>query len=497
MQFDELLRTITDYPVVTDDTRDMVPGGVFVYGAGRALRDRFLQEALDLGAARIVSDAALPGLPPSMVIEVPDRRVASADLARRFYGDPSCELLMAGVTGTCGKTTTTYMLEAVLAEGGHEVGVIGTENIRYRGITQPSPNTTPSAFVLHRTLRTMRDAGCTAVAMEVSSHAIEHERTRGTAFDGAIFTNLSVEHLDLHGSMELYFAAKARLFTEYMQYSRSRGKSPAVAINLDDEYGRRLHRNLAGEGNWGQRLAGFGKRLPTASLYAEALEIDQKGIAAILFDRDYGESGKISIDSDLIGEFNAENMLGVAALARRMGIDSAAIGRGLSAMPPVPGRLERVGSAAETTIVVDFAHKPGALSGVLQTLRPLTNGRLICVFGCGGRRDSAKRPVMGEIAASMADLAVLTADNSRGESFDAICREILSGVRDVAKMKVIPDRREAIKFAIQMASSGDCVVIAGRGSEQQLSVQCPDGTDGLVDFDDRIVAAELSLGSAN
>ncbi|HSX60222.1 MAG TPA: UDP-N-acetylmuramoyl-L-alanyl-D-glutamate--2,6-diaminopimelate ligase [Tahibacter sp.] len=497
MTFEDLVADIRRYPIVTDDTRDLVAGGVFVHGGGRAQKDEFLARALEIGAALIVSEDVLDADVPS--IRVANRRAAAAELARAFYGDPGAELLLVGVTGTCGKTTTTYLLESLLAAAGHSVGVIGTENMRHAGRILPSPNTTPSTFVLHRTLREMRDAGCTALAMEVSSHALEQERTLGVAFDGMVFTNLSVEHLDLHETMDNYFAAKARLFTEYVDESRRRGKAPRAAINVDDAHGARLQSQLERSAHFPDAppLA-FGAVSPLRVLDGAALAVTAAGIAG---DISAGGNVVATVASPLIGRFNVENILGAVALAHELGVPRAAIEQGLAAMQPVPGRMERVAHRGEVSVVVDFAHKPGALEVVLDTLRPLTPGRLICVFGCGGRRDATKRPVMGRIAAERADIVVVTPDNFRGEAFSGIAADILAGVDAAcsARVQIVDERRAAIGLALSLAQPGDTVLIAGRGAETVLSADVG-GVERRIAFDDRLVASEIAgqvLGGGN
>lgn len=491
MTFEELLADIRRFPIVTDDTRELVAGGVFVYGGGRSLKDEFLAQALALGAAVVVSETAL-NLPDGVqLVRVTNRRAAAADLARAWYGDPSAHLLLLGVTGTCGKTTTTYLLESLLRAGGHAVGVIGTENIRYADRVLPSPNTTPSTFVLNRTLRDMREAGCTAVAMEVSSHALEQERTLAVAFDGMVFTNLSVEHLDLHGSMDAYFAAKARLFTDYVAYARRHGKTPRAAIHVGDAYGARLQAQLCGS-------AGFPDAPPTAfglAPAAQGLDGSQLQVSAAGIHGPILRDGEViaTVDSPLIGRFNAENILAAVALAQALGLPRAALEQGLRELQPVPGRMERAAQRGGVAVVVDFAHKPGALDVVLDTLRPLTAGRLICVFGCGGKRDASKRPIMGRIVAERADLVVVTPDNFRGEAFSGIAADILAGIPVEArgKVQVVDERRAAIALALQAARPGDTLLIAGRGAETVLSADV-DGQERRIPFDDRIVAAELA-----
>ncbi|WP_257388108.1 UDP-N-acetylmuramoyl-L-alanyl-D-glutamate--2,6-diaminopimelate ligase [Tahibacter caeni] len=491
MTFEELLTGVRRYPIVTDDTRELVAGGVFVHGGGRALKDEFLAEALALGAAVVVSETA-PDLPAGVALVcVTNRRAAAAELARAYYGDPGARLLLLGVTGTCGKTTTTYLLESLLRAGGHAVGVIGTENIRYADRVLPSPNTTPSTFVLNRTLRDMADAGCTAVAMEVSSHALEQERTLAVAFDGMVFTNLSVEHLDLHGSMDAYFAAKARLFTDYVAYARRHGKTPRAAIHVGDAYGAKLHARLCGSA-WfpDEPPVAFGLAPAAQGLDGSQLQVSAAGIRGPVL-----RNGEVvaDVDSPLIGRFNAENILAAVALADALGLPRAALEQGLRELRPVPGRMERAAQRGGIAVVVDFAHKPGALEVVLDTLRPLTAGRLICVFGCGGRRDASKRPVMGRIAAERADLVIVTPDNFRGEAFAGIAAEILAGIpADTrATVHVVDERREAIALALRSASPGDTVLVAGRGAETVLSAEVA-GEERRIAFDDRVVAAELA-----
>lgn len=490
MTFDQLVATIRRYPIVTDDTRELLPGGVFVHGGGRAHKDHFLAQALDAGAALVVSEEESPPLPATQLVRVPDRRRAAAELARAFYGDASRELLLAGVTGTCGKTTTTYLLESLLRAGGRSVGVIGTENIRYAGRVLPSVNTTPSTFVLNRTLRDMRDAGCDAVAMEVSSHALEQERTFGVAFDGMVFTNLSVEHLDLHETMDNYFAAKARLFTDYVDQARARGKAPRAAIHVGDAYGARLYARLAGSAQFPDRAPlAFGMDAAVAGLSGAALVLSATGIRGEIRENGIAVA---DVDCPLIGRFNAENLLGAVGLARELGVPRAAIESGLHTLAPVPGRMERVAHAGGVSVVVDFAHKPGALEVVLDTLRPLTAGRLICVFGCGGRRDATKRPVMGRLAAERADFVIVTPDNFRGEPFAQIAADVLAGVPAElgAKVHLVDERRAAIAQALTLAQPGDTVLIAGRGAETVLSADIG-GQERRIAFDDRVVAAEL------
>ncbi|WP_282045862.1 UDP-N-acetylmuramoyl-L-alanyl-D-glutamate--2,6-diaminopimelate ligase [Roseibium album] len=493
MNFEQLVASVKQFPIVTDDTRDLVRGGVFVFGGGRERRNEYLEIALEMGARYIVAESP-EGVPESMLIPVNDRQVASAQIASAFYDDPSMQLKLLGVTGTCGKTTTTYMLESLLRTAGEVVGVIGTENIRFSTHVRASPNTTPSTFILNRTLREMLDSGCTAVAMEVSSHAIAQKRLYGIAFDAAVFTNLTVEHLDLHGTMENYYATKKLLFTEYSNYALSRGKRPVFSVNLDDDWGARLYRELIEQGT---DAMGFGTSLSGNGVNGAEVELNIKGIKGKISVTGQDEADIIEIDSPLIGHFNIENMLGCVATGIQLGLQPQVISSALRNMPGVPGRMERIGSGSGTTIIVDYAHKPGALDVVLATLRPLTRGRLICVFGCGGRRDRAKRPEMGRIAMNRADMVIVTSDNSRGEAFSGILQDILAGIRpqDRSEVQIVENRRRAIQTALNAAQRDDIVVLAGRGAEPYLSVFIGEGKHELVEFDDRQVAASIELKS--
>lgn len=496
MDFVALLNIIHRYCSVTDDTRDLLPGGVFVYGAGRGNKHAYLEEALRIGAQLIVSEDDLPCVPPEKLIKVADRRIASALLACEFYRHPSHHLKMVGVTGTCGKTTTTYLLENILDAASYDVGVIGTENIRHHGTLIPSPNTTPSAFVLNRTLREMLDAGCTAVAMEVSSHAIEHERIRGIAFDGVIFTNLSVEHLDLHGTMSGYFQSKSRLFTEHVISASQIGKACAIAINVDDPYGQRLYEQITDSvGANSSSIIRFGCSATDVELIVPTLTITPSGTTGVAYYNNGQLITPITINSPLIGQFNAENILGTLAIGLALNIDIAAIEKGIARNNQVPGRMQRLLTSATTSIVVDYAHKPGALKVVLTTLRNITQGRLICVVGCGGQRDRAKRPLMAAVSSTLSDLTFIAPDNLRGEDAETIAQDMIAGIPEerLATVRVIHDRRSAIAEAIKSSHAEDTILIAGRGAEQWLSINDEHGNEAMIAFDDRVVAGELII----
>lgn len=484
MEFEFLLKNLHNYPGVTDDSREVGSDWIFVAGAGRDKQHDYLAEALNKGASLVVTESPIDSLPASLQIQVPDRRTAAWQLASHFHDNPSAQLLVIGVTGTCGKTTSTYFVEAVLTAAGHRVGVIGTESIRYEGLTFPSPNTTPSAFVLQRTLRSMHAAGCSAVVMEVSSHAYAQQRSHGVLFDGAIFTNLSVEHLDLHGDMESYYAAKKGLFTDYASRAQEAGKTFYCAINLRDEWGKRLYSELALDGQSNSNLAGFClDNMPDGS----SLTIDSNGIR--------GQVDGVTIDSPLLGKFNAENILGVLHLAHLLDLPNHTIERGIRSMSGVPGRMECAYRRGNLAVIVDYAHKPGALEVVLYTLSEICQGKVISVFGCGGQRDRAKRPVMGAVSTRYAELSILTVDNSRGEDSEAIFADILSGIPFEQRKKVVvePDRSLAIERAFRAAGPDDIILVAGRGAERQLITNTSSGGTVVVDFDDRDIVRQVAI----
>jgi UDP-N-acetylmuramoyl-L-alanyl-D-glutamate--2,6-diaminopimelate ligase len=377
-----------------------------------------------------------------------------AGAAAESYGRPTEELEVAGVTGTNGKTTTAFLLYSILEAAGRKPGLLGTIESRIGGERRPAVRTTPEAIDLQRSFRQMLDAGDRSAAMEATSHGSFLGRLEGIRFATLAFTNLTQDHLDLHGTMEDYFAAKRRLFVG--------GERPAAAINVGDPWGRRLVEDRPDALTYG-----FAE---DAQLRPEALE---------------------GVDLKLRGRFNIENALAAMASARLLGVDEDAITRGLEALEGVPGRFEAVDEGQPFTVIVDYAHTPDSLENVLSTARELDSGRLICVFGCGGDRDREKRPMMGRIAGELADLAIVTSDNPRSEDPRVIVDEIVAGAG--GELEVVQDRREAIAKAIETASPGDIVVIAGKGHEQGQQFG-----DRTVPFDDREVAREAlrRLGAA-
>jgi UDP-N-acetylmuramoyl-L-alanyl-D-glutamate--2,6-diaminopimelate ligase len=476
---DELISRCHLHAGITDDSRKVQPGYIFVAMRG-ARHDGmdFIDAALRAGATAIVGTAERTDCPVPY-IQVADPRTALALLACALYRHPSRELLTVGITGTCGKTTVSYLVESILAASGHRPGLIGSIGYRYAGKSFPAPWTTPSADQVQSLMRAMAAARCDSVVMEVTSHGLQLSRVRGTAFDVVVFTNLSQDHLDFHGDMESYFQTKATLFGEYAEQSRSQGKLPVAVVNVSDEYGRRLV-DMIRRSPAPLRTVTFAFNDP-ADLDATKVQCTPQG--------SWGSIGDIPFKSRLVGRFNVENLLAAVAVSQVMNIAPRDIGAGIDALTRVPGRLELVGEPrGGVAVFVDHAHKPGALDVVLRTLRDLRgDGRLVVVFGCGGERDRTKRPLMGRIAQELADEIWITSDNPRSEDPLTIIRDILTGISQRPTVHVEGDRRTAIAGAIRAARSGDIVVIAGRGHETYQILGDPSSPSGTrtVDLDDR------------
>lgn len=484
MNYSELLDRILVFPGVTDDSREVVKGGVFLVDSTRKRWRDHLADAMARGAGQfVVTKDVGQSLPLSVL--VPDVVKARSELANAFYRSPSRELLLLGVTGTSGKTTTTYLIESILSSSGRKPGVIGTENIRFDGVSQTSVNTTPGSFLLQRSLRKMVDSGCDAVVMEASSHGLVQGRVDGLLFDGAVFTNLTAEHLDFHATMQGYFKSKAILFDEFAFASIQSGKTFHAAINIGCEWGALLGRRL-------ETLTGQNYIL--RKFERISLEDGEKLNNEVGHGQISGIVGKTPFRSPLMGAFNEENIAGAIALAQSLGMSDAEIAQGITSVKKIPGRLERVYMGERgPAVFVDYAHKPGALQVVLSTLRRFCRGRLIVVFGCGGDRDRAKRPEMGKLALSIADVAVLTSDNNRSEDPKQIFADVISGIAipDRNRLYEIADRREAIHGAVLQARDGDVVLIAGRGAERFLRSEV-DGIPIVQEFDDREVARQCA-----
>ncbi|MDY6905298.1 MAG: UDP-N-acetylmuramoyl-L-alanyl-D-glutamate--2,6-diaminopimelate ligase [Thermodesulfobacteriota bacterium] len=467
---------------------EVLPGGLFVALRGTVNDGHaFIEDALERGAVAVVVDR--PVSLPVIAAQVADTRHALAHIAARLYGRPARRLVMTGVTGTNGKTTTVALIEAILAEAGIKTGVIGTENYRYLGKIFKNPLTTPESADLHRILREMVDAGVTHVVMEVSSHALDQQRVTGICFDVGVFTNLTRDHLDYHGDMETYGACKERLFTDYMGLDPGKETGTAV-INANDRFGADLLKRLGR-----QRCIGVGPA--TVAIHAADLLATAEGLAG----RIITSGGTLTLASPLVGHYNLENILCAVGVGQALDIPVAAMENAINRFTGVPGRLERVPNRMERFVFVDYAHTPDALENVLRTLRSVTHGRLICVFGCGGDRDRTKRPIMGRIAATLADIVFVTSDNPRSEDPDAIIREIEEGIRagsgheengmsvseaqTRADYVIESDRRRAIQAAVLTSGRKDTILIAGKGSETYQILR-----DRTIDFDDRVEAGK-------
>ncbi|MGB2954248.1 MAG: UDP-N-acetylmuramoyl-L-alanyl-D-glutamate--2,6-diaminopimelate ligase [Gaiellaceae bacterium] len=444
------------------DARAVVPGALFFCVRGdRFDGHEFAPQAIEHGAVALVVERELELGVQELVVE--DSRAAMAIAAGEFYGHPTRELELAGVTGTNGKTTTAFLLYSILAAAGRRPGLLGTIECRVGGERRPAIRTTPEAIDLQRAFREMLDAGDRSCAMEATSHGSELGRLAGTRFGVLVFTNLTPEHLDFHGTMEAYFEAKRRLFVG--------PEPPPAAVNVGDRHGRGLAEELEAAGRAPLVTFGFAEE---ADVRPEELEVGPQGASF--------RAAGLELRTPLRGRFNVENVLGAVAAARLLGVEDDAIVAGVEHLRGVPGRFEAVHEGQPFAVIVDYAHKPEALASVLATARDLIPGRVLCVFGCGGDRDREKRPVMGRIASELADVAIVTTDNPRSEDPEAIIAEVLAGAPD---LEVEPDRAAAIARAVELARDGDVVVIAGKGHEQGQEF-----ADRTLPFDDRDVARE-------
>jgi UDP-N-acetylmuramoyl-L-alanyl-D-glutamate--2,6-diaminopimelate ligase len=447
------------------DSRAVVPGSVFfcIRGADDD-GHRHAAEAVAAGAGAVVVERWLP-------LEVPQARVVSVreaigPMSAVVFGHPADDLTMVGVTGTNGKTTCTYLLEAIFRGAGRPPGVIGTIGARIDGSPVAIARTTPEAPDLHRLLARMRRAGVRAVAVEVSSHALAQRRVDGIRFDVAVFTNLSQDHLDFHGTMEAYFDAKARLFTPRLA---ARG-----VVGLDDAWGRRLAEDAA---------------IPITT-YAVGSAADLRATDLVVGpDGSAFRVGGVPVRTALRGDFNVQNCLAALGAARVLGIEPGDAATGVAAAREVPGRMEPIDAGQGFVVVVDYAHTPDSIRVVLRGARSLAAGRVLVVFGCGGERDRAKRPAMGAAATSSADLTIITSDNPRSEDPLAIIDEIVPGAAEGGGAYIVePDRRLAIRRALHDARPGDVVVVAGKGHEPAQEIG-----GSTIPFDDReVVRAELA-----
>lgn len=451
------------------------PGDLFLGMPGtRVDGGDFWPSAIASGAvAAIVSESAATKTPPEgdpntipCVIPVADMTQVCAEVATAFYHHPAQTLKLVGVTGTNGKTTTTHLIEFLLTNVNKPTALLGTLYTRWPGFQEVAVHTTPFAVELQHQLADAVVAGCEFGIMEVSSHALHQGRVLGCPFQVAVFTNLTQDHLDYHPTMDDYFEAKALLFSSsYLQ-----GKA---IINADDDYGKKLMARLESDRLWSYSVSDSG-----ADLWADGLVYEPTGVKGVL----HTPIGSASFSLPLVGQYNLSNLLAAVGAGLALGLDLSAMVACLPEFPGVPGRMERVQISPnqDITVIVDYAHTPDSLENLLTASRPFIQGRMICVFGCGGDRDRTKRPKMGKIAGDLADLAVVTSDNPRTEDPNRILQDVVAGIGDHVQPIVISDRAKAIHRAINEAKPGDGVLIAGKGHEDYQIL----GTE-KVHFDDR------------
>lgn len=454
------------------DSREVSPG--FLFAALRGLNldgHTFIPEALARGAVAVLHDRVVPDWRSTRariaMIRVADSRRALAQVSAAFYGHPSRRLHVIGVTGTNGKGAVTFLVEAILRRAGRRCGIVGTMGVVVNGVVAETARTTPEAPHLQRTLRAMVDHGLQYAAVEIASHALAMERVAGTRVQTAVFTNLTRDHLDFHGSMEAYGAAKARLFAM---------AEPAgwAVLNADDAYTPVLRAVTRA------RVMTYGLRAP-AEVRGRDVRLHLRGSEFTA----ETPAGTARVTLRLAGRFNVANALAAIAVGIAHEVPLATIADALAAMPGIPGRFEAVDEGQAFAVIVDYAHTPDGLENVLRSAREITPGRVIAVFGCGGDRDRTKRPIMGRIAAELADHVIVTSDNPRTEDPDAIIDEILPGTRAAARQVTVvvePDRRRAIGAAVAAARAGDLVLIAGKGHESYQEIMATKHP-----FDDREV----------
>ncbi len=500
MRLDELIRSIQNPLRVSGDTgleisglyydsRKVKAGGLFFALKGVAADGhRFIDKAVNSGAIAVVLEDASFAPEGVTCIQVADTRLAMASMSAAFYGYPSDTVPLIGITGTNGKTTTTYLIEAILGKAGIPTAVLGTIHYRFAGTVLPSDHTTPESVELQKTLREMSDLGAKSVVMEVSSHALEQHRVDGCRFDIAVFTNLTRDHLDYHKDMASYLACKKRLFTELLTADRQKPKRHAV-VNIDDPLGHIIA--------WAATCPVITYGLVNdARVAARDVIFSTSGISGILST----PGGEIDFQSKLLGRFNLYNILAACAVAVAMDIPLTAIRSGIAGHEKVAGRLEKVENNRGVTLLVDYAHTDDALGNVLKTLLEIGKRKIITVFGCGGDRDRGKRPIMGEISGRYSDLTIITSDNPRTEDPLVIMDEIRAGVVPLGLREytvkglsggltekgyiMVCSRREAIYLAVRVAQPGDIVLLAGKGHEEYQII----GSEKL-HFDDREEAA--------
>jgi UDP-N-acetylmuramoyl-L-alanyl-D-glutamate--2,6-diaminopimelate ligase len=461
----------SDDPIIRGisyDSRAISPGDLFVALRGEAADGHaHLSQALGLGAVALLIEAAPADSLQSPAVVVPDTRRALAHVATRFFGEPAAEMTLVGITGTNGKTSVSYLVESILTRAKMRVGLVGTVEVRYASERLRAVNTTPESLDLQRMLRSMRTQNIEAVAMEVSSHGLELGRVNGCRFSVAAFTNLTQDHLDFHGTMDSYLQSKVRLFEDHLVSGGS------AVVNIDDPASDKICAAARASGARLVRVTRDATR--DAEIRLLSAECTLEGSVAHLS----LPAGEIRLELPLLGDFNLENLLVACGIAEALGIDRATLAAGVANCPQVPGRVERVGRALPNSpsVIVDYAHTPDAVDKLLLAMRPLAAGRLITVFGCGGDRDRAKRPLMAEAVARSSDRIIATSDNPRTEDPLAILDDVEAGLPRGERVApealdtrpsgycVIQDRREAIELAVTIARTDDTVVIAGKGHE--------------------------------
>ncbi len=497
MKFAQLLKGVLLASAVSDieirslhcRSTEVIPGGLFIAIKGYAADGHdFIADAVARGAVAVVAEKELKTDVPLVTVE--NARQLLPLLASRFYGHPAREMTLIGITGTNGKTTTTYIVESILKAAGFLTGVIGTINYRYNGVSHKADVTTPDALDLQRMLREMANHQVTHVVMEASSHALAQGRVDYCPMDIGVFTNLTQDHLDFHADMEDYFKAKEKLFTHVLG-SGPKTQNAWAVVNADYSYGQRLLTALP------VRAIAVGNQ-EICQVKPQKITVTIDGISGVF----KGPSGDIPIQSPLIGYHNLENLLCAAGVAIALGVAPKVIAKGISNLDVVAGRLEPVENRCGIGVFVDYAHTPDALKNSLTAVKKLTRGRLISVFGCGGDRDRAKRPLMGKEALMQSDLAIITSDNPRSEPPMEIITAILPGAdeaggielkkealdswapqKGVGQYVVEPSRRTAIGLAVAVAQKDDTVLIAGKGHETYQILN-----DGTINFDDRTEA---------
>jgi UDP-N-acetylmuramoyl-L-alanyl-D-glutamate--2,6-diaminopimelate ligase len=459
---------------LTADSRKVQPGCLFVCLTGFTVDGHaFAAQAVENGAVAVLAEQDVDV--PATVVRVPDTRRAMAMLADRFYGSPTRELKLIGVTGTNGKTTTTHLIDKILRDQNKRTGLIGTIHMRIGDVSEEVKNTTPDALELQHAFRRMRDVDTEYAIIEVSSHALELGRVRGCDVHTAVFTNLTQDHLDFHKTMENYRYAKSLLFSQLgNSYDPDRLKT--AVLNADDEASK-LYAMVTPA-----RVITYGIDNP-ADVRAGEIEITSRGTSFTA----HTFAGSIRLNLKLVGKFNVYNALAAIAVALAEGVPLAEIKASLEAVPGVNGRFESVDAGQPFAVLVDYSHTPDSLENALATVKEFAKGRIFCVVGCGGDRDRTKRPIMARIATKYADLTVLTSDNPRSEDPQAIIDDMLAGLADVAKERYVSmvDRREAIRYAVAEAKQDDVILIAGKGHETYQIIK-----GQVLPFDDREVARE-------